>query len=175
MPILFQGVVTKKDYRLALQMNIPFFKLMKWMLIFTLLPVSCVLFELIKDFVVTGGMERGEFSITELIPFLIVGLGFYTFPWWYLSILTASYSNEGNIYSKPISGQIDDSSITMGNPGLKEVTHQWHAYQKYKQTDRMVLLYTGPRFLQIFTRELFSNDTDWNLFLEQIHIRLKKK
>lgn len=165
MPINYQGQITKKEYKKAIEIHYSHLKWLKWMLGFLL----CII---LLSSIVT--ISRDPSRLQYFFPSIIIPLVFLTYPWWFIYIQSASYNQKRNVYRTPIYGSIDDTGISINGQTVK-ISFLWNAFTHYKISNEMVLLYQGKTCFNIFTAGLFGNEDDWKKFLDELKIRIVKK
>jgi hypothetical protein len=155
MTINYEGRITNTQFRRLIDIHQPWMRWIRWAMMLFLLMVILTTINIV--------IQTANIGLPVLTS-LIVPVVFLTFPWWYVYIMANAFKQKGSIYHDIVSGTIDDNGVTINGEG-KKASAQWSAYTHYKRDKEIVLLYQGKNVFQIFTRDLFQTDGNWEAFL----------
>jgi hypothetical protein len=161
MIIHYEGRITNAQFRRLIDLHQPWMRWVRWGM--TLFLVMILLTS------INVAIQNPNIVLTALTS-LILPAVFLTFPWWYTYIMANAFKQKGSIYHDVISGAIDDNGVTINGEG-KKASAQWSAYTHYKRDKDIILLYQGKNVFQVFTRDLFQTEGNWEAFLGMLKER----
>ena len=121
-------------------------------------------------FAIYGSSELADI-VKYAFPGGLIPLLAMTFPWWSPYLQLSAYDQKGNIYRNNIFGLIDEKEITI-NGGDVKVSIQWKVFTRHELSNNMLLLFQGKNCFNIFTRDMFSSESEWEGFISLIKTRL---
>jgi hypothetical protein len=165
MEIIYQGQVTKKEYNRVIEIHYSKMKWIRWL-------VGAFIVILLISLVIT--IIQQPTIMRSLFPGFLFPIIILSSPWWVLVIQKNSYNQSNNIYRTPIHGVIDDAGISVSNENTS-VKSVWNGYTHFIKKDDILVLYQGKNCFNIFTKNMFSNEQDWNKFLKIIGEKVSQR
>lgn len=162
MQINYAGKVTKNEFLKALLLIYKKFRVYKW-----IMGISLAILVLLSIILIIQGSIELKNNLLYYLPgglFPIIAL---TFPWWLPYLQLSVYDQPGNIYRNNVFGVITENEITINGSNQKS-TFPWQAFTKYKIADDILLLFQGKNCMNIFTKSMFTSQTDWEAFISLI-------
>jgi hypothetical protein len=124
--------------------------------------VTVVFVSLLFAASVVGPLAAGA-SVRPWLPFwglvLIVGLVYFFLP--RLGVKRAIETNK--LLQEPIEGAAEEDAIRMTTPS-SSITLRWDSFHRMKASADMVLLYQASNLFNMFPREFFGPEEDWQTF-----------
>ncbi len=169
MQINYAGKISKDEFLKALFINNKQYRVYKWTvgIVFALFAFSILYLKI-----------QGAPELDKIMKYVFPGglfpLVLFSFPWWLPYLQISAYDQKGNIYRNNIFGLIDENKITLNGTDVKAES-QWKAFVKYEISGEILLLYKGKNNFNIFTRNMFSGQSDWENFISLIKTKLSVK
>ena len=166
MQINYAGKVSKDEFLKALFLQNKQYRVYKWVL-----GIVLAFFALSILYMTIQGAPELDTILQYAFPGGLIPLVAMTFPWWSPYLQLSAYDQPGNIYLSNVFGLIDENRITI-NGGNVKGDFPWTAFVRYEISNDVLLLYQGKNNFNIFTKNMFSNQSDWEKFVSFIKTKV---
>jgi hypothetical protein len=166
MQINYAGKVSKDEFLKALFLQNRQYRVYKW-----IVGIVLAFFAFSILYLAILGSPELHKILQYAFPGGLIPLAAMTFPWWSPYLQLSAYDQQGNIYRNNIFGLIDENGITINGSNIKG-NFPWKAFIKYEISNDFLLLYQGKNNFNIFTKNMFSNQSDWDNFISLIKTKL---
>lgn len=75
-------------------------------------------------------------------------------------------------FREPMSGIISSAGLQIEN-SLGNSEMKWQMFNKFREKDNCILLYTSPNSFQLLAKEFFANDEDWMRAKETVSLGMQ--
>ncbi len=167
MQIHYAGKVSKAEFLQALFTHSnKQYRVYKWFIgsVIVMIAFSAV-------YLMSYGSSELADAVKYALPGGLIPLVAMTFPWWSPYLQVSAYDQKGNIYRNNVFGIINEHEITI-NGGDMKISIQWKAFTKCELSNNILLLFQGKNCFNIFTRGMFSNQSEWEGFISLIKTKL---
>ncbi len=82
---------------------------------------------------------------------------------------------KNNLIKAHISGSANENNIEWHCGDFSQTQYRWDMFQKYRQSDNLILIFQAPNQAIFFPRSFFANDTDWARFKELVATKVTAK
>jgi hypothetical protein len=160
MQINYAGRVSKDDFWRALSLhNMQQYRVYRWIMF-----GGGVLLALWGIYLTIQDSLESDEAIRYAYFGALILLVAMTLPMWNSFLQWSSYNQKGNLYRNNVFGLIDDTGITINGPDVS-MSFRWSAYDNYRDSKDILMLYQGKNHFDLFTPSMFSNQEEWEKFV----------
>ena len=166
MEIPFEGRITQQDYLQAQSLHRLRFP--KFVII-----IRNIFFGLIAVGLVMSSVSEPAILQTALPVIVILGVLFGA-RWWLFRSQTVNDWKNNKAFQDSISGTISSQGVHfLGGYFSSDI--EWKMYYGFKKSPALLLLYQSPNTFNLFPKEFFSGETDWEAFIRLIEQNIPQK